>query len=172
MKPHFQTLAAYNQWANARLYEAAATLPDAQYRQPTGVFFGSLHGTLNHLLVADRMWLARMSGQPNPPTPLNAIVYENLADLAAARTAEDARVIALINATPPESFAQTITYQNTAGTVFKQKLQDILTHFFNHQTHHRGQAHACLSVLTGAEPPSLDLLIFQRGAPTPPPKPS
>src|SRR5258708_6963162 len=60
-----------------------------------------------------------------------------------------------------------VSYQTTSGKPYTQALQDILLHLFNHQTHPRGQAHACCSILTGAEPPSLDLLLFQRGVPAP-----
>ena len=79
MTGHFRQLAAYNRWANARLYAAALALPEEAYRRPTGVFFGSLHGTLNHLLLTDRVWLKRLTGQGEHPTQLNATLYEDRA---------------------------------------------------------------------------------------------
>jgi uncharacterized damage-inducible protein DinB len=87
----FRQLAAYNQWANTRIYEAARSLPRADYYRPTGVFFGSLHGTLNHLLLTDRLWLKRLTGVGEHPNRLDAILYEEHGDLTEARKAEDAR---------------------------------------------------------------------------------
>ncbi len=162
---HFRQLAAYNKWANARIYEVAERLADADYRRPTGVFFGSLHGTLNHLLLADRIWLKRITGVGEHPNKLDAIVYDELGDLAEARRAEDARLIAVIDGFDDHALGQTVRYSTLSGKPQEQVLSDILLHLFNHQTHHRGQCHACISIVTGEEPPALDLLIFQRGLP-------
>jgi len=71
MHEHFRTFARYNRWANARLYAAAAVLPDGDYRADRGAFFGSLHGTLNHILVGDRVWLARITGRGEAPKRLD-----------------------------------------------------------------------------------------------------
>jgi uncharacterized damage-inducible protein DinB len=163
----FRQLAAYNRWANARLYAFALEMPDAAYRRPTGVFFGSLHGTLNHLLVADRIWLKRLTGEGELPARLDAILYEDRAELARARFAEDARLTGVIGGYDEAALAEAVSYQTTSGKPQRQALADILLHLFNHQTHHRGQAHACCSIVTGGEPPSLDLLAMQRGAPAP-----
>jgi uncharacterized damage-inducible protein DinB len=163
----FRQLADYNRWANLRLYGAALEMPDELYRRPTGVFFGSLHGTLNHLLLTDRIWLKRLTGIGEHPDRLNAILFENRQELLRARMAEDARLIGVIAGYRDDDLGKPISYQTTSGKPYTQALQDILLHLFNHQTHHRGQAHACCSILTGAEPPSLDLLLFQRGFPAP-----
>src|SRR5579872_6642427 len=96
MKAEFEMLAQYNEWANARLYDAAAALPDADYHADHGVFFGSLHGTLNHLLVGDRIWMHRFTGEGEEPKSLDAILYDDFAGLRAARAAEDARIKAYI----------------------------------------------------------------------------
>lgn len=167
IKALFQQLAAYNRWANAHLYAAALDLPDEAYRRPIGVFFGSLHGTLNHLLVADRIWLRRLTGEGEHPARLDAIVHGDLADLARARMLEDARLEAVIAGYDHTDFARVHIYRTTSGQAQEQRIADILQHLFNHQTHHRGQAHACLSILTGEEPPGLDLLLYQRGVPAP-----
>src|SRR5258705_8826631 len=74
---HFKLLAAYNRWANARLYAAALDLSELSYRLHTGVYFGGLHGTLNHLLLTDRLWLKRLTGEGDLPNDLNAILYED-----------------------------------------------------------------------------------------------
>lgn len=165
----FRQFAAYNRWANARLYAAAIALPDAAYRRPIGVFFGSLHGTLNHLLTADRVWLKRITGTGEHPDRLDAIVHDDRIALAHARQVEDARLIAVVAGYDDADLDRPLAYATMAGAPQEQRLGDILQHLFNHQTHHRGQAHACCSLLTDAAPPSLDLLLFQRGVPAPDP---
>jgi uncharacterized damage-inducible protein DinB len=164
---NFRQLADYNHWANRRLYGAALAMPDEAYRRPIGVFFGSLHGTLNHLLLTDRIWLRRLTGEGEHPNRLDAILFDNLNDLLHARMAEDARLKRVVDGYRAPDLDTVIAYQTSSGKPQQQKLQDILLHLFNHQTHHRGQAHACCSIVTGLEPPSLDLLQFQRGVPAP-----
>ena len=159
--------AAYNHWANRRLYAAALAMPDKSYRRPTGVFFGSLHGTLNHLLLTDRVWLKRLTGEGEHPDRLDAILFEDRNALARARMAEDARLIDVVGRYTEDDLRGLVAYQNMSGVPYRQELGQILLHLFNHQTHHRGQAHACCSIVTGEEPPSLDLLQFQRGVPAP-----
>jgi uncharacterized damage-inducible protein DinB len=163
----FRQLAAYNRWANCRLYAAALDLSDQAYRLHIGVFFGSLHGTLNHLLLTDRLWLKRLTGEGDHPNQLDTILYENRAELTRARIAEDNRLISVVEKYDEAALANLQAYKTTSGMPQSQVLSDILLHLFNHQTHYRGQAHACLSILTGGEPPSLDLLVFQRGGTAP-----
>jgi uncharacterized damage-inducible protein DinB len=124
----FRQLANYNRWANARLYAAALDLSDQAYRLHIGVFFGSLHGTLNHLLLTDRLWLKRLTDEGDHPSQLNTILYEDRAELTRARIAEDKRLIAVID-----------KYDGTT----------------------------LANLLTGGEPPPLDLLVFQRGGTAP-----
>src|SRR6478736_9416089 len=162
----FRQLAAYNRWANARLYAAALDLSEQAYRLHIGVFFGGLNGTLNHLLLTDRLWLNRLTGDGDP-NPLDAILYEDRTELTRARIAEDNRLIEVVDRYDEANLADLHSYKTTSGMPQSQVLSDILLHLFNHQTHHRGQAHACLSILTGGEPPSLDLLVFQRGGTAP-----
>ena len=164
---NFRQLADYNHWANRRLYGAALAMPDEQYRRPVGVFFGSLHGTLNHLLLTDRVWLQRLTGEGETPNRLDAILHDDLNDLLRARMAEDNRLKRVIGGYRAADLAQPVSYQTLSGQPHQQPLRDVLLHLFNHQTHHRGQAHACCSIVTGLEPPSLDLLQFQRGVPAP-----
>jgi uncharacterized damage-inducible protein DinB len=159
---HLQTMAAYNAWANRRLYDTAGTLPEPLYRQSAGAYFDSLHGTLNHLLVADRIWMSRLTGTGEAPTRLNAILYDNLPDLRAAREAEDARIVAFVGTLGESDLDGVFHYATTSGRPQQQPRWESLVHLFNHQTHHRGQAHAILTRLGVAEPPSLDLLMMQR----------
>ncbi len=162
MKSHWQMFAAYNQWANARLYEAAAKLSDEDYRADHGAFFKSVHGTLNHLLASDRIWMARFVGSGEKPVPLDAILFETLPELKAARVAEDERITAYIDGLDEAALSSTFRYRAISVPVeFEQVLSLALAHWFNHQTHHRGQVHALLTRLTGTAP-ELDLLIYQR----------
>ena len=167
MIDRFRQLASYNRWANAVIFTAAIGMTDEAYRRPTGVYFGSLHATLNHILLTDRLWLKRLTGSGEHPSRLDAILYEDRADLTRARLAEDARLISVIEGYDDAALARPLRYHTTAGKPQEQVLADVLSHLFNHQTHHRGQAHACCSIVTGAEPPPLDLLLFQRGLPAP-----
>jgi uncharacterized damage-inducible protein DinB len=163
----FKQLAAYNKWANARLYAAALDLSEQSYRLHIGVFFGGLHGTLNHLLLADRLWLKRLTGEGDHPNRLDAILYEDRVELARARIAEDERLITVVEKYDEAALRDLHSYKTSTGMPQSQVLGDILLHLFNHQTHYRGEACACLSILTGDEPPSLDLLVFRRGGTAP-----
>lgn len=155
---NFRQLADYNHWANLRIYAAALEMPDEQYRRTTGVFFGSLHGTLNHLLLTDRVWLKRLTGEGEHPKRLDAILFEDRQALARARMDEDARLKRVVGGYSETDLATSLSYQTMSGAPQQQMLGEILLHLFNHQTHHRGHAHACCSIVTGMEPPSLDLL--------------
>ena len=164
----FPMLAAYNRWANRRLYDAAGLLTDENYRADCGAFFRSLHGTLNHILVADRIWMQRFTGEGDAPDRLDAILFEELGPLRDARRAEDERILRYVEGLGEADLASTFTYRRvTSPEVFTQPRAPALLHVFNHQTHHRGQAHAILTRLAG-EAPALDLMLFQRtGSATP-----
>jgi uncharacterized damage-inducible protein DinB len=150
--------ARYNTLANARLYDACATLDDAARKRDVCAFFGSLHGTLNHLLLGDRIWMARFEGGDHPSTGLDAILHETFEALYAARAAMDARIEAFFTAPPPGFWTRPIRYVNNEGRVFEDPPDLVVPHFFNHQTHHRGQAHGLLSLLgLGRRTPVLDL---------------
>jgi uncharacterized damage-inducible protein DinB len=163
MKEHFRQFAAYNAWANRRLYAAAAELSDQDYRADRGAFFRSMRGTLNHLLVADRVWMQRFTGEGDPPDRLDAILYDDLGGLRAAREAEDRRIVAYVDRLDEAKLGGTIRYRRVSTPdEFEQALMPALTHFFNHQTHHRGQAHSILCSF-GQRGLVLDMLAFQRG---------
>jgi uncharacterized damage-inducible protein DinB len=93
MKAHFEQFAAYNRWANARLYQAAFALSDTDYRRDVGAFFKSMHGTLNHLPVTDRIGLKRLTGEGDHPNQFDAIIHDDRRALAVARADEDDRII-------------------------------------------------------------------------------
>jgi uncharacterized damage-inducible protein DinB len=162
MKQHFTTMARYNRWANLRLYNMAAALPDELLRRSVGIYFKSLLGTLNHLLTADRIWMSRLEGKGDHPDRLDALLYEELPPLRAARESEDQRIVHFVEGLDEADFEKPWSYRTLNGTPEQQPLRDILAHLFNHQTHHRGQAHAALTLLGISEPKGLDLLLMLR----------
>jgi uncharacterized damage-inducible protein DinB len=158
----FRMFAGYNAWANERLYDAAAQLSDADYRADRGAFFKSMHGTLNHLLVGDRVWMHRFTGEGPSPTALDAILEDDFEGLRAARRAEDRRIMSYVAGLTDEDLAGDICYRTISRPAeIVQPLRYALPHVFNHQTHHRGQAHCLLTEITG-DAPSLDLILYQR----------
>jgi uncharacterized damage-inducible protein DinB len=160
----FRMFAGYNAWANHRLHAACALLDEADYKLERGAFFGSIHGTLNHLMVTDRMWLARLRGEALPPHGLDAVIFHDLATLREARVHEDAGLSAYVAGLTDEALAGEFRWTRMAdGAVVVQPLWAALAHVFNHQTHHRGQVHGLLSQ-AGADPPSLDLPVFQKAS--------
>ena len=162
--PYFRRLARYNQWANARLYDACAALPVREYMAPRKAFFGSIHRTLNHLLLVDRIWLSRIDGGAPITEPLDTELYTAFAPLRAAREAQDEVIIAYVAAQTEATLAETKRYANASGEPQATPHDVILQHYFNHQTHHRGQVHDMLSQ-TAVAPPPLDLIYFVREAP-------
>ncbi|MDB5525578.1 MAG: hypothetical protein JWM58_3341 [Rhizobium sp.] len=162
MKDTLQMFAAYNHWANGVVYGAAKELTPDEFTADKGAFFGSLMGTLNHLVCADRIWMRRFTGQGDAPAALNVILHTELGPLTEARNAEDARIIGWIDSVAEAALAENFTYVPiTTPQPVTQKLGSALFHFFNHQTHHRGQCHAILTAL-GKPSMTLDMVYFQR----------
>jgi uncharacterized damage-inducible protein DinB len=159
---HYRMFAAYNRWANATLYGACAALTQIEFARNVGAYFGSMRGTLNHLVVADRIWMRRFTGDGPEHKALDEVPYPDFGDLRAAREAEDARIAEFADSLSEDGLTGTFTYTTIVmPQQVMQKLAPALAHFFNHQTHHRGQAHTILSLL-GKSPPPLDLIYFQR----------
>jgi uncharacterized damage-inducible protein DinB len=154
-------MAAYNTLANRRLYEVCARLSDRERKERRKAFFGSIHGTLNHVMVGDRIWLARFSGQEAPSTNLDAVLYWDFEELREARRQEDARIEAFFSGLDGEFLGGEILYVNNEGRTLTDPVDLLLAHFFNHQTHHRGQVHGMLSQ-TEVAPPVLDLHLVLR----------
>jgi uncharacterized damage-inducible protein DinB len=164
---HYRMFGRYNAWANARLYEAVGLLGAEQFSADRGAFFKSVKGTLNHLLVTDRIWQQRFTGEGDAPDRLDAILFERFDELWAARSAEDARIVRYVDGLDEDRLAGVIRYRRVSSPeTSEQQLAPALAHWFNHQTHHRGQAHAVLTGLIGAAP-ELDLLFHQRLADKP-----
>ncbi len=161
----FKLLSDYNVWMNAKLYDAAATLSAADLVSDRGAFFGSIFGTLNHIVVADTVWLqrfARLSSSPlaphdaephvalagvcqlPTPTSLNALLFADLPELRQRREHLDAAISSWVAVLSDDDLAQNVQYGNMKGTPQCKPLDSLLLHFFNHQTHHRGQASTLL----------------------------
>ena len=164
MKAHFRKMAAYNRWANARLYEAVGTLSQEAIAAPRSGFFPSLLKTLNHILVGDTVWMGRLDDTGSSITSLDQILHTEFDALQAARSAMDNRIVAYVEAVAPARLEEDLVYRTVAGDPMRTNVTQVLAHFFNHQTHHRGQAHAMLSSTTVA-PPVMDLIYFLRDDP-------
>lgn len=164
MKSHYQMFAGYNAWCNERLYAAATKQSDADYRADRGAFFKSMNGTLNHLLVGDRIWMRRFTGKGDVPASLDATLYDDFAALRAARRSEDAGISRYVESLNDDDLGRKIRYRTLSNPAdIEQVLAPARDHFFNHQTPHSGQAHALLSPIIGNDAtPSFDLIIYQR----------
>lgn len=152
----FQSLATYNRIANQRLYEACAQLDDSDYRRQRQGSFGSIHALLNHILLGDRIWMARFAGGGQDTPPLRTILYDEFSALRAAREKEDAAIEAFFQSAPEGFIARTLSYTNSKGQHYIDGIVPAVLHMFNHETHHRGQVHVMLSQ-AGIQPPSLDM---------------
>jgi uncharacterized damage-inducible protein DinB len=142
-------MAAYNRWMNEKIYAVCAALTDAERKQDRGAFFGSIHATLNHLLLGDQAWLQRLCGQPVSMKTVRDELFSDFAELCAARTRMDDE-IEVWAAQLTDEFADA-TYSFFSITYQKHRRLPggwaIVAHLFNHQTHHRGQITTLLSQL-------------------------
>lgn len=155
---HFSTLARYNVWATRRLLDAVAPLGDDAYRQDTGLFFKSVHGTLNHLWVGEHLlWYPRFAKGVSPKLALDMEAEPIRERLAQTLKSGAASWQALIESWPVERFEAQLNYTSTQGAVLSLPFAITLAHVFNHGTHHRGQITAALTVL-GQPCPELDLV--------------
>ena len=167
---HFQLMADYNQWMNQNIHQAAAQLSTEQLKQERGAFFGSILGTLNHLLVGDTLWLQRFADHPsNPaslaevrqlpkPQGLDAMLYSELDALTRARVAMDTVILAFTQELTDDTLQTQLAYRNSKGMAFNKPFGHLVQHLFNHQTHHRGQVSTLLSQ-AGIDIGATDLLL-------------
>jgi uncharacterized damage-inducible protein DinB len=151
-------MAAYNRWMNERLYDGCAGLADAERKRDAGAFFKSIHGTLNHLLLADRLWLGRFVGEPFSVESLDHQLYADFDELRVERGITDAAITRFVSALSHEALAGELAYTTMVNPQTKRfPLWLAITHFFNHQTHHRGQLTTLLAQ-RGVDPGVTDLL--------------
>lgn len=158
---NFKSFARYNAWANEHLYAACGQLSEAEYLKSRPSYFGSIHMTLNHILVGDRVWLSRFTATMAGITSLDQELYADFSGLHVARQAEDALIINYVDALDEPALIGWLEYTNVAGQDQADEISVLLAHFFNHQTHHRGQVHGLLSQ-TDITPPSIDLIYYLR----------
>jgi len=153
---HVVLMAAYNEWMNARLYAAAGKLTAAELAVDRKAFFGSILGTLNHIVVGDTLWLKRFATHPahhaalDPvralpaPAALDQLLFTDFAQLRAHRTLLDEVIKAWAAALSEDDLLHVLHYSNIKGVAAQKRFADLVAHFFNHQTHHRGQASTLL----------------------------
>lgn len=169
---HLQLMAAYNQWMNEKVYAAAAQLTEAQLKQDRQAFFPSIFATLMHLLVADSIWLRRFANDPQlsstladilprlaQPSRLDQQLFDSFADMRHYRTSLDSHIINWMNKLSDTDVDRPFSYSNMKGVVSTKNLYLVLGHFFNHQTHHRGQA-TTLLMQAGVDVGLTDLLVI------------
>ncbi len=157
LKENFQLLAQYNQWMNKRVFEAAAKLSQDDLTRDAGAFFGSVLGTLNHILVADILWLKRFANHPaqfeslekvqhmQNPDSLSAVLHGTLDSLQQVRLEFDVDIIDFCDEITESQLQGSLDYKNTQGLSYQDQFGLLIQHLFNHQTHHRGQLTTLLS---------------------------
>ena len=157
---YVKAMAAYNQWQNRSIHKAAGNLTETQRRQDCGLFFGSVHKTLSHLMWGDTIWLWRFTGRPAPKgsnVTESVDEFAEWGDLVQARMALDTEIISWSEGVTDEFLASGMSYFSVAVNRQISKSNALLvTHFFNHQTHHRGQVHGVLTGM-GQQPDDTDL---------------
>jgi len=169
LKSNFELMASYNQRMNRNTYQAASTLSVNELERDRSAFFGSIIGTLNHILVGDTIWLKRFSGHhitflsldhvraTEMPVSLEEILYHQFGALAEARSKMDDVIVQLASELTDDAISYSLAYQNTKGEPFVTNFGYLLQHFFNHQTHHRGQL-STLLLQAGVDVGVTDLL--------------
>jgi len=157
-RAYFTTLARYNVWATRRLFETVDALSEADYRRPCGLFFGSVHGTLNHLLVAEHeAWYPRFAEGLSNKVVLNAELEADRGRLRERLLDAAPRWLTLIATVDDARFGGTLDYTTTRGVAQSLPFDATLGHVFNHGTHHRGQITAALTAM-GHPCPEIDLV--------------
>lgn len=163
VRPAFvRTMAAYNTEMNRRIFAASARLSDAERRRPRGAFWGSIHGTLCHVLWGDQMWMSRFDGWPKPTVTLkdSAGLVEDFAELRRRRTEADDKISGWAQRIEEAWLAgDMVWYSHSAQRELRSSRAFLVTHFFNHQTHHRGQAHAMITA-AGEQTGDTDLFLL------------
>jgi len=145
---YYRTMAEYNAWMNRKLYRVCAGIPDELRKKDLGAFFGSIHGTLNHLLHADLIWMGRFTGQPLTTSALGQALYSEFGELRREREATDRRILDWTRQLSPERLAEPFAYTSLSDRTTRTRPHWLLiVHLFNHQTHHRGQLTTLLSQL-------------------------
>ena len=171
MQKLFVLMAAYNAWMNTKVYAAASELSADELKADRGAFFGSVLGTLSHLVVADRIWLQRFAEHPSQlralewvrrlpkPSSLDEIPFEHFAELKEHRRKLDEVITEWAGSLSERDLDHVLRYPTSKGAVIAKRFSNLVLHFFNHQTHHRGQVTTLLSQL-GKDVGVTDLLAL------------
>jgi uncharacterized damage-inducible protein DinB len=161
-------LARNNEWANRRLHRACAKLPREEYRATRTSFFPSIHLTLNHILLIDRYYYDCIAETGRAASRYDefesGVAFEELAELAAAQAEMDARLVAFCDDLDEAALARRVVTPRPGGRMPQERIDALLLHLFEHQIHHRGQAHAMLAG-TRIPPPQLDEFFLDQDAP-------
>lgn len=169
MTPEYcRTLARYNRWMNEKLYAVASELTDEERKRDRGAFFRSIHGTLNHLLLADSVWMGRFTGAslhgdwlgPNGIRALDQELYSDFGELRRERTKTDGEFESWVSVLTAERLAAPLRYERR-GVTYDHPLWWSVAHLMNHQTHHRGQV-TTLLMQAGRDPGATDLIAMLR----------
>jgi uncharacterized damage-inducible protein DinB len=159
---YVRTMTAYNAEMNRRLYDAAGRLDEAERRASKGAFWGSIHGTLVHILWGDHQWMSRFDNWPRPATPIKQSDHfvEEFSELRRARDKADADISAWAAKVDQNWLDEDLVwFSGAAQREIRAPKRLLVTHFFNHQTHHRGQAHALITAM-GQETGDTDLFLL------------
>jgi uncharacterized damage-inducible protein DinB len=153
-----RAMARYNQWMNERVYECCAGIPDEERKRDVGAFFKSIHGTLNHLLLGDKIWLGRFFGRPFAVASLAQQLHADFDELREERSATDRAILEWTQSLSVHALAQDLRYTSSVNPRPRSyPLWFAAAHFFNHQTHHRGQLTTLLAQC-GVDPGVTDLI--------------
>ena len=159
------TAASYNEWANNRIYNVLRELSDEDRKQDRRAFFGSIHKTMNHLLLADLIYRERLEKKPTTYTRLDEELFENFDELEQAQRSNDAWYTDYCAKLPTSELDGDLSFQAVGlepVEYFSLPLRDCLTNLYQHQIHHRGQVHHMISH-AGMYPPPVDVVKFSRG---------
>jgi len=155
-------MAEYNGWMNERLYQCCLSMEDAERKKDRGAFFGSIHGTLNHILYGDLAFMSRFTGTPKDVPALGVDLYDDFSDLEHARQEMDTRIKHWAKDLTPDWLEQTLTYRSKVDNRARTAPHWVLvTHMFSHETHHRGQITTLLSQM-GLDMGSTDIPFMPR----------
>ena len=160
---YLSTMANYNTWANSRIFELCASLNDYEYRLDRKSFFGSIHGTLNHILLVDILWMTRLKREElRSIESLSQILYEDFDELRIERVRQDQKLTEFFLNIDSSELSRTLKFSRMDGSHCEGVMEDLIVTLFNHQTHHRGQIHAMLtqSGIPNSDMPDLDVIDY------------
>lgn len=161
-KKYFKMMADYHLWAYQRLQQSLEPLSDDEYYRECGLFFKSVHGTLNHLLLGDRVWHGRLVAELFPISGLDQELLSSRHELSETMLAQSRCWIDYVEQLPEACYHDPLTYRSSGGHAYCLPIEQLLGHVFNHGTHHRGQISTVITQL-GYPCPEMDLVYFQLG---------